>query len=56
MRGRRKSGWVVVVGFEESSALGWAVGVDPVLVAVDDHMMVKPTQCGEVVGVVGSVL
>jgi hypothetical protein len=42
----------VIVGLEESSALGWAVGVDPVLVAVDDHMMVKPAEGGEVVGVV----
>ena len=42
------SGWWAGLGFEEASPLGWGVGIDLVAVAVDDHMMVIPTQCGEV--------
>jgi hypothetical protein len=51
---RNRSGWVGSVGFEEASALGWCVGVDVVAVAVDDDMVMKPTESGEVVGLVGS--
>ena len=50
----RASGRVAAFGFEEASSLGWAVGVDSVSVAVDDHMVVVPTEGGEVVGVVGA--
>ena len=42
------SGWWAGLGFEEASSLGWGVGVDLVAVAVDDHMMVKPAEGGEV--------
>lgn len=47
---------VSAIGFEETSSLGWAIGVDPIAVAVNDHMMMKPTQGGEIVGIVGSTL
>lgn len=35
----------------EASPLGWRVGVDGEALTVDDHMMVEPTEGGEVVGV-----
>jgi hypothetical protein len=47
-----RSGRATVVGLDESSSLDRSVGVDPVTVAVDHHVMMKPTQGGEVVGVV----
>lgn len=42
------SGRATVVGLEESPSLRWRAWVDSVSVAVYDHMMVEPTQCGEV--------
>ena len=53
---RRVSGRVSTVGPQEASALGWAVRVDLVAVAVDDDVVVVPAEGGEVVGVVGSAL
>lgn len=41
-----------MVGTEEAAAPGWGVGVEPQSHAVDSDVVVKPTQCGEVVRVV----
>jgi hypothetical protein len=44
----------VVVGLEESPSLRRAVRVYTEAVTVDDHMVMKPTEGREVVGVVSS--
>jgi len=43
-------------GYEESAAVGWGVGVEVIAHPVDDDVVVKPAEGGEVVGLCSSAL